>query len=255
VASNLTIGGGLSSSAAFEVAVALALGAAAGWSVDADDLATACQRAEFAATGVPCGIQDQTASVRGGVFLLDCRTRSVEPLALPHGTAVVIVDSGVSRTLAGSPWTERREESFAVARDLGLRVLRDATPEQVADQARGRHAVSEMARVREFAAAAKAGDAERLGALMLASHASSRDDMEVSIPALDTLVECLTSAGAFGARLTGGGFGGCCVALAPAGDAAAIGAAAAAEYAARSGHTPTAIVAVAAPGAGPLPRA
>jgi galactokinase len=97
-----------------------------------------------------------------------------------------------------------------------VRVLRDATLEQVRDLPRGRHAVTEMARVREFAAALRAGDLDRLGPLMLASHASSRDDMGVSIPELDALVERLVAMGALGARLTGAGFGGCVVALAPA---------------------------------------
>lgn len=254
IASSLAIGGGLSSSAAFEVGVALALAAAADWAIASNELAAACQRAELTATGVACGIQDQTASLHGGVFLLDCRSLVIEPLRLPSGVVVVIVDSGVARTLAGSPWTARRDESFAVARDLGLRVLRDATPEQVADRPRGRHAVSEMARVQEFAAALRTGDIERLGDLMLESHASSRDDMGVSIDALDILVECLTAAGAFGARLTGGGFGGCCVALAPAERAAAIGALAAAAYAERTGNAPTVTIASPAPGAGPLPR-
>ena len=97
-----------------------------------------------------------------------------------------------------------------------MRALRDATLEQVRDEPRGRHAVTEMARVRAFADALRAGDIDALGPLMLASHASSRDDMEVSTPELDALVECLVDAGALGARLTGAGFGGCVVALVPA---------------------------------------
>ena len=130
---------------------------------------------------------------------------------------MLVVHSGVPRTLEGSPYAQRRAESIEVG-DAGsaCRALRDATLDQVRDQPRGRHAVTEMARVRAFADALRDGDIDALGPLMLASHASSRDDMEVSTPELDTLVECLVDAGALGARLTGAGFGGCVVALVPA---------------------------------------
>lgn len=249
VGSSLAIGGGLSSSAAFEVAVALALGAAAGWHLPPKEIALAAQEGEHLGSGVPCGVQDQMASVTGGVFLLDCRTLAVEPLQLPAELAVVIVDSGVRRSLAGSPWTQRRAESFTVAASLGLRVLRDASPEQVASQPRGRHVVGEMQRVWAFADALRRPDAGALGPLMSASHASSRDDMKCSIPALDTLCECLLRAGAVGARLTGGGFGGCCVALAPAADATRIAARAAGDYRARTANEPHAMVARTAAGA------
>ena len=130
---------------------------------------------------------------------------------------MLVVHSGVPRTLEGTPYAQRRAESEAVAAQLGVRVLRDASFEQVRDLPRGRHAVTEMERVREFADALRAHDLDALGPLMLASHASSRDDMEVSIPELDVLVECLVDAGAYGARLTGAGFGGCVVAIGPAG--------------------------------------
>ncbi len=255
VASTLAIGGGLSSSAAFEVAVALALGAAAGSPLATDDLALAAQRGEHVGSGVPCGIQDQMASVIGGVFLLDCRTLAVEPLVLPDDLAVVVVDSGVPRTLAGSPWAQRRAESLAVAATLGLRVLRDASPEQVADTPRGRHVVSEMQRVWRFADALRSDRTDALGALMLASHRSSRDDMECSIAALDTLVECLVDAGALGARLTGGGFGGCCVALVPAAHADAVARRAADDYVERTRNTPGAMVVRSAPGASEIKTA
>jgi galactokinase len=248
VRSNLSIGGGLSSSAAFEVAISCALIAAADWHLDPTDLALAAQRAEHLGSGVLCGMQDQMTSVHGGVFLLDCRTLVITPLHLPDELRVVIIDSGVARDLESSPWAQRRAESFAAAEALGLRVLRDATPEQVADVPRGRHAVHEMQRVWAFADAMQAGAVDALGPLMLASHASSRDDMECSIPALDQLVDCLIDAGAIGARLTGGGFGGCCVALVSAGNADAIADAAADDYRARTGNTPAVIIARAAPG-------
>jgi galactokinase len=255
IRSTVPIGGGLSSSAAFEVAVALGLCDVAGFVLAPRDLALAAQRAEHVATGVPCGNQDQLASVFGKAnhaLLLDCRTLEIEPLLLPDALRVLVVHSGVPRTLEGSPYAQRRAESIEVGRKLGLRALRDATLEQVRDEPRGRHAVTEMARVRAFADALRDGDIGALGPLMLASHASSRDDMDVSTPELDALVECLVDAGALGARLTGAGFGGCIVALVPARQADAIAAAAGAAYRRRTDREPTPWIVDAADGAGPV---
>jgi galactokinase len=253
IESTVPVGGGLSSSAAFEVACALALCDAAGFALHGTDLARAAQRSEHVATGVPCGIQDQMASVLGradhAVFL-DCRTLDVEHVVLPPELCVLVVHSGVPRTLEASPYAERRAESEAVAARLGLRVLRDATWDQVRDIPRGRHAVTEMVRVQEFARALRERDIDALGPLMLASHASSRDDMEVSISELDILVECLVDAGAYGARLTGAGFGGCVVAIGPAAHAEAIATRASSAYRERSGRQPTAWQVHAADGAG-----
>jgi galactokinase len=252
ITSTVPVGAGLSSSAAFEVACALALADAAGFGLDGTPLALAAQRAEHVATGVPCGVQDQMTSVHGradhAVFL-DCRTLEIEHLRVPPTLCVLVVHTGVARTLEGTPYAQRRAESEAVATDLGLRVLRDATLEQVRDLPRGRHAVTEMTRVRAFADALRTGDLGALGALMSASHASSRDDMEVSIPELDALVECLVGAGAFGARLTGAGFGGCVVAIGPADAAGDIAAAATRSYRGRTGLQPTAWVVRGADGA------
>jgi galactokinase len=252
ISSTVPVGAGLSSSAAFEVACAAALCDAAGFMLGGTDLALAAQRAEHVATGVPCGIQDQMASVfgrRDHAVFLDCRNLSVEHVAMPTTLSVLVVHSGVQRTLEGSPYAHRRAESEAVAGRLGLRVLRDATFEQVRGIPRGRHAVTEMQRVRAFAEALQAGDHDALGPLMLASHASSRDDMEVSIPELDVLVELLVEGGAYGARLTGAGFGGCVVAIAPVESAGAIAERAADEYRARTGRQPTAWIVRAAGGA------
>ncbi len=239
VTSNLPAGCGLSSSAAFEVALALALATAARFEVKPLTLARACQAAELAATGVPCGIQDQVASIAGAhghAVLLDCRDLSITSLPIPDGIGVVVVDSGVARTLEGSPWAARRAESFADAERAGVRVLRDATVAQVAGRPRARHVVEEIDRVWRFAAALDAGDVESAGALMVASHESSRDLFESSLPELDRLVELLVGAGAFGARLTGGGFGGCVVALAPASRAAPIAAAVVERYERETGR-------------------
>ena len=255
VSTNLAIGAGLSSSAAFEVAIALALARAAGWDTDMRSLARACQQAELDATGVPCGIQDQLVALAGvadHALAIDCRDLTIEALRLPPGVAVLVVHSGVPRTLAGSEWAARRAESEAAAAALGLRVLRDASPADVADHPRARHVVAEIARVEAFADALRHGEVDRLGQLMLEGHASLRDDMEVSTPELDTLVECLVDAGAFGARLTGGGFGGCAVALVPEGRAPSIAEHASTQYRARTHREPRPFLVRAAVGAGLL---
>ena len=216
VTTTLPVGAGLSSSAALEVAVALALGFEGG----ALDLALLCQRAEQRASGVPCGVMDQLASaagVEGHALLIDCRSLDIAPIALPDDAAVVVVHSGQSRTLAGSAYAERRAGCEAAAAVIGP--LRDAT---LADVGRldeplrslARHVVTENQRVVELAAALTAGDLASAGALMYGSHASLRDDFEVSTPVLDALVERLRATpGVHGARLTGGGFGGAVVAL------------------------------------------
>ena len=212
VTTTLPLGSGLSSSAALEVAVALALG----FNGPPVDLALACQAAEQRASGVPCGVMDQLASaagVAGHALLIDCSSLSVTPVALPDGVDVVVVHSGERRALAGSAYAERRAACEAAEAVVGP--LRSASPGDVADLPRARHVVSENRRVRDFAAALAAGDLRACGALMAESHRSLAEDFEVSTPALDALVEDLAGRpGVFGARLTGAGFGGCVVALA-----------------------------------------
>jgi galactokinase len=255
VSTNLAIGAGLSSSAAFEVAIALALANAADWATDVRSLALACQQAEHEATGVPCGIQDQLVALAGvsdHALVIDCRDLAIEALPLPPGVAVLVVHSGVPRTLERSEWAARRAESEAAAAALGLRVLRDARPADVADHPRARHVVAEIARVGQFADALRCGDVDALGSLMLAGHASLRDDMQVSTPELDALVECLLDAGAFGARLTGGGFGGCAVALVPDERSDSIAEHASADYRVRTHREPRPFLVRAASGAGPV---
>lgn len=218
VTTTLPVGAGLSSSAALAVAVALALGA------DDEPLAVArlAQRAEQRASGVPCGIMDQLASAAGRAghaLLIDCHALTVDPVALPSDVEVRVVHSGEVRRLAGSAYATRRAEVEAVEELVGpLRRVADvAALDAVADptlRARGRHVVSENARVRCVATALAAGDVTTVGRAMTASHASLRDDFEVSTSALDALVErLLTTSGVIGARLTGAGFGGCVVAL------------------------------------------
>jgi galactokinase len=218
VTTTLPIGAGLSSSAALEVAVALALGATG----TPLELATLCQRAEQRASGVPCGIMDQLASaagVAGHALLIDCHSLDVRPVPVPEGVDVVVIDSGEPRRLAGTAYADRRSECETAELTIGpLRLASAADVGRIPDhriRRRAAHVVSENRRVREAAAALEAGDVRAVGALMVASHQSLRDAFEVSTPTLDVLVErLLRLPGVHGARLTGAGFGGCVVALA-----------------------------------------
>jgi len=204
---------------------------------------------------VPCGIMDQLSSVAGvagHALLIDCRSLSVEPIPLPRDLAVLVVHSGLARELAGSAYAERRAACEAVAARLGLRALRDATPDQVADEPRARHVVSENARVLAAAEALAAGRVAALGPLLRESHESLRDDYEVSTPELDALVAALEDAGALGARLTGAGFGGCVVALAAATDVQEVAERASGRYRAETGLQARSWVCRAAGGAGKI---
>jgi galactokinase len=216
ITSTVPIGAGLSSSAALQVAVTFALGGT-------DPLAVArlCQRAEFIATGVPCGIMDQltsTSGIAGHALLIDCHSLEIMPVPMPDDLDVVVVHSGEQRTLGDTAYRQRVAECAAAEKLIGpLRQSSSADLARIDDpvvRARARHVISESARVRDFAAALAAGDRRIAGALMTASHASLRDDYEVSTEALDALVDQLTAKpGVHGARLTGAGFGGCVVAL------------------------------------------
>lgn len=217
VTTSLPVGAGLSSSAALEIAMALALGADGAPLV----LAQLGQRAEQSASGVPCGIMDQLAStggVAGHALRIDCTSLEVALVPLPEGVEVVVVDSGQRRALATSAYAERAAACRAAQAEIGP--LRNAALDDVraiADpvvRRRARHVVTENARVDAFAAALRSGDLAAAGAEMAQSHASLRDDFEVSTPALDALVARLVrTPGVLGARLTGAGFGGCAVAL------------------------------------------
>ena len=220
VMTSIPIGTGLSSSAALEVAVALALLGTD--DVDRRELAQTCQRAELAASGVPCGIMDQLTSllgVEGHALLMDCTTLDVTPVPLPADVAVVVIDSGERRALSSSGYADRRAEVERAAELVGpLPQASLDDVERIDDpvlRKRARHVVTEIARVHEFVAALQRGDVRAAGQLMLASHASLRDDHEVTTPTLDALVERLAATpGVHGARLTGGGWGGAVVALA-----------------------------------------
>lgn len=231
ITSDIPLGVGLSSSAALEVALALALG----FDGDALGLARLCQRAELAATGTPTGIMDQFVTVfgvAGHALEIDCAQLVARPIALPVGEVdIVVVPSGETRELggaAGAAYADRVAACQAAEAQIGP--LRAAKAASVADidepvvRRRARHVITENQRVRAFVAALVAGDVAQAGQIMTESHASMRDDYEVSTPTIDALVRHLISTrGVYGARLTGAGFGGCVVALCAPGALGGIG--------------------------------
>jgi galactokinase len=219
VRSDLPIGAGLSSSAALEIATALALGAA---TLDPLTLAKLCRDAEHEARGVPTGLLDQLASALGvadHALLIDCSTNTVTPTPLPpSGEAEFIVIPGTPRILADTGYAERVEECRRAEAEIGpLRAATSADVQQLTDptlRRRARHVVSENNRVRAFATALAAGHLRDAGQLMQASHRSLRDDYACSTPTIDSLCDELQSrTDVFGARMTGGGWGGSVVAL------------------------------------------
>jgi galactokinase len=226
LAGDVPVGAGLSSSAALEMAAARAFSALAGLDWDPARMARAGQRAENEWIGVASGIMDQMVSAaarEGHALFLDCRSLVYQHVALPPGVEVWVLDTGTRRGLVQSAYNQRREQCQAAARHFEVPALRDLTPQALAaggaglDPAalrRARHVVSENGRVLEAAAALRVGDLEALGRLLDESHASLRDDFEVSSPALEAIAAAARAQpGCLGARLSGAGFGGCAVAL------------------------------------------
>ena len=225
------IGAGLSSSAALEVATGFALLTSFGRQIDLSQLAAICQRAENDYVGARCGIMDQFIACHGRTdraLLLDCRSLEYKYLPLPPELSLVICNTMVKHSVAGREYNQRRAECEEGVRLLrqwlpDIRALRDVTPQQFADfsdrlpatiRKRCKHVVTEDARVLEAADALTSGNLSRLGELMHASHASMRDDFEISCPELDAMVElALSQPGLVGTRMTGGGFGGCTINL------------------------------------------
>ena len=218
-------GAGLSSSAALENASGLAFAALAGQpNFDRTRLALIGQRTEHEFAGCKCGIMDQLVSARaeaGSALLIDCRSVQVQPVTIPGDVAILIVHSGISRGLVDGEYNARRAQCEAAAAHYGVAALRDlqVLPGQgdldsVAWR-RARHVITENARTLAAADALSRGDISTLGRLMAESHASMRDDFEITLPAIDRLVAILSDAigNAGGARMTGGGFGGAVVAL------------------------------------------
>ena len=236
---DVPIGAGLSSSAALELATARAMAAATGLAWDPVRMARLGQKAENRYVGMNCGIMDQFASAAcegGKALLLDCRSLATRPAPLPETAAVVVMDTGARRSLAGSAYNDRRAACERVVAELarrhaGVRALRDVTSAQLeaarsgldpVDFRRASHVVPENRRPVEMAEALAAGDLVRAGRLMNDSHASLRDLYEVSCEELDAMTELARQQpSCFGARMTGAGFGGCAVALV---DAASVGA-------------------------------
>jgi galactokinase len=232
--SRVPAGSGLSSSAALECAVGCALNDLWRTGASRAELARACQRAENEAVGAPTGIMDQYASLfgeaRGAVFL-DCRniTEEIVPLPLEQaGLAILLADTGERHANASGGYASRRASCERAAHALGVRALRDVSVRDLEAAAsvlddetfrRARHVVTEdervLATVRALRAGALADDPAAVGALLTASHESMRDDFEITTPALDLAAATAVEAGAFGARMTGGGFGGAILALVP----------------------------------------
>jgi galactokinase len=240
-------GSGLSSSAALECATATALADLHGAGLDRAALAGLARRAENEVVGVPSGAMDQMVSMlgrAGHALFLDTRSLATEQVPLPleaAGLCLVVIDTRSGHRLVDGAYADRRAACEAAAAVLGVPALRDATLEQVEAAAdalgdpglrRARHVVTENTRVLEAVALLRAGDLDRLGPLLAASHASLRDDYEVSSPELDTAVAAAVDAGAVGARMTGAGFGGSAIALARAEEAGRVAERAAEAFAA-----------------------
>ena len=220
ISSTVPVGAGLSSSAALEVASALAL--LDGRPADKLHIARLCQRAEREFVGMPCGIMDQFISVFGeehAAIEIDCRSLQHRAVRLPQGVAFLAVNTMVKHELTGSAYRERTEQCAEAARILGVESLRDGTLEQLERTnmppvvaKRARHVITEDERVGQFVDAAERGDVSTMGRLLAASHRSLQHDYEVSCEELDFLVDrALEIEGVWGARMTGGGFGGCTV--------------------------------------------
>jgi galactokinase len=269
VMGDVPVGAGLSSSAALEMAIATALASLAGWTPDRRALALAGQAAEHRFVGTRCGIMDQLVSMlgeAGHALLIDCRTLDTRAIPLhPDRASVLVFDSGVRHQHSSGEYNLRRAQCEEAVSRLAaalpkVRALRDVTPDELERHAavlpepllaRARHVVTEIDRTVLAASALSRGDLAGFGGLMFESHRSLRDDFEVSVPELDALVQAAASApGVFGARMTGGGFGGCVVTLVESGQEGAAGAAIAKAFATRFGRAPAWFVTHASNGAG-----
>ncbi|MFI7575086.1 galactokinase [Micromonospora sp. NPDC049497] len=269
IASDVPLGSGLSSSAALEAAVLAALVDLGGLDLPTDRQPRLAQRAENVYVGAPTGIMDQSAVIRcreGHALFLDCRDESVEQIPFDlaaAGLAVLVVDSRAPHRHADGEYAARRRSCERAAAQLGVSALRDV---QVADldgalarlddpetRRRVRHVVTEDQRVLDTVALLRAGRVREIGPLLTASHASMRDDFEITVPEIDTAVDAALAAGALGARMTGGGFGGCVLALVDADRADAVADAVTAAYAERGFAAPGHVTVLPSPGATRLP--
>jgi galactokinase len=250
--STVPLGGGLSSSAALEVATATLLEAVTGKTIDPVEKALLAQKAEHDFAGVPCGIMDQFISAlgrEGHLLLLDCRTRKTElvPMSDPC-VALLIINTNVKHELGSGEYAKRRAECEQAAKILGVASLRDATPDQL-EKAKGKmsevvyrralHVVGEIERTVHAAEGIRQSNWPTVGQFMYASHAALSNDYEVSCKELDMVVEITKDigykGGIYGCRMTGGGFGGCCIALVRAAAAEAISKRIATDYKTKTG--------------------
>ncbi len=263
--SDVPIGAGLSSSAALECATALALASVSAIAATAMELAKIAQRAENDYVGVPCGLMDQAASMccrAGHALLLD--TRSLEIRHVPFdlvaaGLTLLVVDTGVKHELGSSAYPDRRRSCEQAAAELGVRALRDV-PVEEAEQAlgclstpelqrRARHVLSEQRRVLEIVRLLDLGEVASIGPVLVDGHRSLRDDFEVSCVELDTVVDAALDAGALGARMTGGGFGGSAIVLCSTAQAERVEAGVAAAFASMGFAPPRIFATAPSPGA------
>ena len=223
---DIPIGASLSSSAALELATARAFASVSGWAWQAKEMAKLGQQTENRWMGVNCGIMDQMISATGQAahaLLIDCRSLDIEPVPLPSGSVVVVLDTMTRRGLVDSAYNERREQCEAAARFFGVPALRDVSVQEFEAQAsqldeltrrRAQHVVTEDERTLQAVEAMRQGNAARLGQLMNESHRSLREEFEVCGEGQHIMVEIAQrTEGCIGARMTGGGFGGCSMAL------------------------------------------
>ena len=250
--STVPLGGGLSSSAALEVCTATLMEAALGKPIDPIEKALLAQKAEHDFAGVPCGIMDQFISAlgrEGHLLLLDCRTRKTKlvPMSDPS-VALLVINTNVKHELSGGEYAERRAQCEEAARNLGVKSLRDVTADQLEKGKaklsevvfrRARHVIGEIERTLHAAEGIRQSNWPTVGQFMYASHYALRDDYEVSCKELDDVVEIAEDigykGGIYGCRMTGGGFGGCCVALVKTAAVDAISKKIAADYKAKTG--------------------
>ena len=248
---NLPAGGGLSSSAALEIAVAILGELLAGQKLDPIERALLCQKAEHEFAGTPCGIMDQFAvsfGRKGHLLLLDCQSQEFQLVPMPKGeVSLLVINSMVKHALSDGEYKKRRDDCHQAAAILQVAELRNVTSAQVeasrellSEQLyrRARHVTTENERTLAAVEALQQGDWAALGSLMYASHASLRDDYDVSCVELDTIVDSARKHGVYGCRMTGGGFGGCCIALVPTTQATAISKAIQEDYLAATGKAP-----------------
>jgi len=226
ISGDVPIGAGLSSSAALELTLARAFALVSDLEWDPAQMSLICQKAENQWVGINSGVMDQMISASGEegfALMIDCRNLNTKQVPLPKNTQLVILDTATRRGLVDSAYNERRAQCEAVVCHFDVKALRDINPEQLQEKAgildltlyrRAQHVISENQRVLEAVKALNLGDAAGLGSLMNQSHASMRDDFEISREEMDQMVTIAQSQpGCYGARMTGGGFGGCAVAL------------------------------------------